>query len=302
MSVHRIAIAAIAAFVLIAIAPEAEGKSGVLITTCGQTVTTNAVLTQNLVCPGSGIIVGASGITIDLDGFVIRGDRSATHWGIDDVGSFGSVSVRNGVLRNFDRGFVAHADKVTVLDVVASGNVNYGLDLEGNFTKVQSSTVSGSLVGVYVQGNSASIKSVNASENTSVGIFVNGNSASIQSSTVSGNRKEGEIVQDGVEVLGTGGSIKSVSASGNGVGIAVFGDLVTVQSSNASGNVFTGIDIQGSGASLKANRTDANGFSNGDSDLNGLGIFVHDFITPPAGKNTARGNDNQLECVPALVC
>ena len=59
---------------IVVVAPEATGKGGTLITTCGQTVTTSAVLTQDLVCTVSGVIVGASGITIDLKGsFYNRG-------------------------------------------------------------------------------------------------------------------------------------------------------------------------------------------------------------------------------------
>jgi large repetitive protein len=270
-----------------------------LITSCGQTVTTSAVLTQNLVCVGQhGVIVGASGITIDLGGFVIRGDGS-NHDGIDDEGGFDSVTVKNGVLRNFL--FGVHgitADKLSATNLVASGNAASGLnDLNGNFAKIQSSNFSGNgILGLRVDGDSASIKSVSAFGNDNIGIVVQGNAASIQSATVSGN------TDAGIDLTGNAGSIKSASASSNGVGINVVGDSVVIQSSTASGNIFTGIDITGNSASLKSNHTDANGFPDGASDLIGLGIFVHDFTTPPAGKNTAHGNDDPLECIPALVC
>lgn len=66
----------IAAVVLVAVAPEAQGKSVTPITTSEQIVFTSAVLTQDLYCPGvSGILVGAPGVTIDLNGFVIRSDN-----------------------------------------------------------------------------------------------------------------------------------------------------------------------------------------------------------------------------------
>ena len=74
MKLHRFMLIAVGAFVLVAAAPEAQA-AGTPITQCGQTVTTNAVLTQNLVCAGDGVIVGASGITIDLKGFRLRGDN-----------------------------------------------------------------------------------------------------------------------------------------------------------------------------------------------------------------------------------
>lgn len=76
--VPRLLLIAVGVAVLVAVAPEAQGKGGTPITACLQTVTTNAVLTHDLYCPGSsGILVGASGITIDLKGFVIRGTASA---------------------------------------------------------------------------------------------------------------------------------------------------------------------------------------------------------------------------------
>jgi hypothetical protein len=76
-----VVVAAIVALVLVlvvVVAPEASGKGGTPITSCGQVVTTNAVLTLDLVCTGNGIVVGASGITIDLKGFTIRGDGDST--------------------------------------------------------------------------------------------------------------------------------------------------------------------------------------------------------------------------------
>lgn len=52
----------------------------------------SAFLTQNLHCPGSdGVVVGASGITIDLKSFRLRGDDTPAKFGIDDSGGFGKV-------------------------------------------------------------------------------------------------------------------------------------------------------------------------------------------------------------------
>ena len=49
-----------------------SAKAGVTpITNCGQVVTTNALLTQDLTCAGPGVIVGASGVTIALNGHVL---------------------------------------------------------------------------------------------------------------------------------------------------------------------------------------------------------------------------------------
>jgi hypothetical protein len=48
---------------------------------------------EHLYCPGQdGIVVGAAGITIDLKGFTLRGDRTGGNHGISDEGGYGRVT------------------------------------------------------------------------------------------------------------------------------------------------------------------------------------------------------------------
>ena len=67
---------------------------------CGDTITTNVVLTRNLDCTGDGLIVGAgvAGITIDLNGYALSGSGSG--YGIR--GGFSGVTIQNGKIRNFN--------------------------------------------------------------------------------------------------------------------------------------------------------------------------------------------------------
>src|SRR5262249_18417222 len=123
MSVSRLWAVPLA--LLLAVAPEGQAKSGTPITACGQIVTTRRFLTHDLYCSGSsGIVVGASGVTIDLKGFTLGGDGSF-HFGIDDNGGFDGVTVKDGVLRGFHRGVNAEsgADGFGVSDVVVTGSV-----------------------------------------------------------------------------------------------------------------------------------------------------------------------------------
>jgi hypothetical protein len=122
---HVVVVAALTAALVVAVAPEASGKGGTPISSCGQTVTMNAIVTQDLNCTNSsGIVIGADGITIDLNGHTIRGP--GYDCGIQDS-LFDKLTVKNGTLANFEEGvFAVSADGVTVSNVIAAGNVEAG--------------------------------------------------------------------------------------------------------------------------------------------------------------------------------
>ena len=288
-----------AAIVVLAAPAAGNGSSGVAITQCGQTVTTSAFLTQDLLCTGDGVIVGASKITIDLGGFTLRGDGGAPDSGIVDSG-FDGIKVEDGVVRNFGFGLAFDgADNVKVASVVVSG-ANTGIYVNGDSASITSSTASGNgFMGVQVLSASASIMSSTASGNLVNGFDVEGSSTAIKSSTASGNGNIGFYLHGPSD----SSSASSSTASVNGLsGFEIYGNSVSLKSSVASGNVTRGIFLQGDGAIVTGNRTDANGFKTGASDDVGLGINVNGFTTPPRGKNAALGNDNSAECVPAPLC
>ena len=300
MSRTGIWVGLVALVLIVVVAPEANGKGGTPVTSCGQTVTTSSVLTQDLVCTGAGIVVGASGITIDLNGFSLRGDGDPLDYGIDDAAGYDGLTVKDGIVRNFDDGIRATggADGVQVVEVVASGNASDGIIISGDSALVKSSTVDGNAsAGIEIAGVDGEVKSSTASGNRGEGIiFFNG--GRVTSSTTVGNGQG--FLMEGVPT-----EIKSSTASGNvGSGIVVLADSASITSTTASANGGEGIVIAGNGpATLKDNHADGNGFAGGSgSDLSGLGIDVEFLTTPPKGTNSARGNDDPGECSPALLC
>jgi large repetitive protein len=315
----RVVLLMAVASAIVAFGPEAQAST-TPITQCDQTVKTSAVLTRGLFCQGMpGIVVGASGITIDLKGFRLRGDNTSGDVGVDDLGGFDKVTVKDGVVRNFDTGVYASGDDLVVSDVVVSGNSLSGMVDVGSSAKITSVTASGNGTdGIAVLGSSASITSAAASGNGAIGIEATGDSASIKSSTASGNHNGflvghsaslKSVTASGNFAAGIGGvtisglSIASATASGNGTnGIVVSGPSVSIKSSTAFGNGENGIEVDGDAASLKGNHADANGFPGGASDLAGLGILVAFTTTAPTGTNTAEGNDDRAECDPAFLC
>jgi parallel beta-helix repeat protein len=68
---------------------------------CGQTITHSTTLKRDLTgCRGDGLVVGASGITIDLAGHAIRGVNAAGSVGIV-VDGHATVTIRNGRISDF---------------------------------------------------------------------------------------------------------------------------------------------------------------------------------------------------------
>lgn len=84
---------------------------------CGQTLTKSVKLKADLVnCPGDGLVIGGSGITVDLNGHTIDGvsEPSAScdrpehpTTGIANHGVYDEITVENGTIQQFDRGFDA---------------------------------------------------------------------------------------------------------------------------------------------------------------------------------------------------
>ena len=94
---------------------------------CGDTIKKNVKLTVDLTgCPGDGLVVGRSNITIDLGGQAIHRASGAAGVaeGIDNTGGFDGVTVRNGSIEGFTNGveFRDASDGVIAgLEVVDNG-------------------------------------------------------------------------------------------------------------------------------------------------------------------------------------
>jgi parallel beta-helix repeat protein len=99
---------------------------------CGATITADLTLTEDLTnCPGDGLIIGADGVTIDLNGHVIDGDGAqptanfaSGSAGIRDRDHTG-VAVFGGTIREFDNGVSLLGTRgATVRDLVISDIAN----------------------------------------------------------------------------------------------------------------------------------------------------------------------------------
>ncbi len=103
---------------------------------CGDTITADTTLDSDLVnCPNNGVVIGADGITLDLNGRLIDGDGTEfagcsqnefCDGGVVNDGHDG-VTVRQGSVRDFGTGvFVGRARHNRVLRISSSRNLFFG--------------------------------------------------------------------------------------------------------------------------------------------------------------------------------
>jgi parallel beta-helix repeat protein len=103
---------------------------------CGEVLTRDTTLDSDLIdCTGHGLVIGADGITVDLNRHVVDGDGSGLeHHGIDNGNGAGDVRVVGpGVVQEFGNGiFLANASDNLVRGVQVSRNRESGIRLEGD--------------------------------------------------------------------------------------------------------------------------------------------------------------------------
>jgi parallel beta-helix repeat protein len=113
---------------------------------CGDTITADTTLDSDLVdCPNNGIVIGADGITLDLDGHLIDGDGTEfagcaktepCDVGVANDGHDG-VIVRDGSVREFGVGvLVGGARKNRVVNISSTRHIFFGVVVGGSSRSV----------------------------------------------------------------------------------------------------------------------------------------------------------------------
>ena len=103
---------------------------------CGAVVTQDTTLTSDLLdCPGNGLVIGADGITVDLNGHTISGQIIPGSPGQIGIANRGhdDVTIRNGTVKFFDRGGVhlVGTDRNRVQDLTMDFFDEFSILLEG---------------------------------------------------------------------------------------------------------------------------------------------------------------------------
>jgi parallel beta-helix repeat protein len=120
----RIFIALALATAIFAVAPSTASAQPL---TCGQVITEDTMLENDLTdCSGDGIVIGAEGITLDLNGHTVTGSLCDTDCppnnGVDNTAGYDRVRILNGTIRSFEH---------SVALVGAEENILAGLTVGG---------------------------------------------------------------------------------------------------------------------------------------------------------------------------
>ena len=134
-------------------APAAQAATDVA---CGDTLMADTVLTEDLTCgAGDGLVLGASGITLDLGGHSITGaGMGNSAGGIRVPPGVDGTTIRNGTVAGFTEGIVIDSSAWTTVTHMAVTGTERGINIaNASWSTIIRNTVSGSwLDGIRVDG------------------------------------------------------------------------------------------------------------------------------------------------------
>jgi parallel beta-helix repeat protein len=222
---------------------------------CGATIVANLKLDHDLTCTGAGLIVGADGITLDLNGHTITG--AGIEAGIAVTGRT-DVSIRGGTVRNFAVAVRVNASSDLVIshnEFVENGE---GIDLQSgsvaNTIKQNSFRDSSTRAMMLRSGSAENDIKHNTFTNNRVGILVFGGVDNIlRNNIVSGSSVAGIRLN----VIATGNLIKHNLVVSNLAGI----EFILTPTGSATGNDLVGNKIELNDCGLKG-VTGGNSFDN----------------------------------------
>jgi len=210
---------------------------------CGQTLTESTIVENDLAnCPGDGLVAGADGITIDLNGHTIDGQTIPTGNGIA-ISGFDGVVVENGTITGFDVGvsIVLGADRTRVRDLRISGDgIGNGIEAQALRAAITGNTVFGRATGILVAGT-ATTTAGNTVKDNDTGILVGGSRPVVTRNTALSN------AGDGIQgVVGAAAITGNVANANGDDGIDVAGATrATLGGNRASFNTRLGIEADG---------------------------------------------------------
>jgi parallel beta-helix repeat protein len=231
---------------------------------CGERVMHDVRLDSDLNdCPGVGLIAGATGITIDLDGHTIDGTGRGTGI-VNGYGGNGrrDVTIEDGAVRGFKVGVRSSGRGTVLRHLTVTRNATGGVILRGSRCTVERSTVADNGYGHGISVTAADdcrLDRNRVSRHLGAGIATSRSSGiRIEDNRVYANRRAGILLSTTTDSV-----VERNSVLDNDVGISLFdrSDGNVVRRNSAAANI-TGIALTFGGA---RNRIESNSVSGSES-------------------------------------
>lgn len=237
-------------------APRAGARRAAL--TCGSTITTSTTLTADLTgCAADAVHIGASHVTLNLNGHLIGSNGSGATAVFVDSGATNAI-VENGRITRYNTAVLVQAASGKV-QAIRAWNNTFGVVVQSaDSTVVTGNTLFDNVAdGIRVfSGQKIQITGNALRENTGDGVFLE---AAAGNATISGNRAISNN-SSGIDVDGPGARITGNVANGNTVnGILVNDDSATIGANTASYNTKLGIDANAGDTDAGSNKATGNG-------------------------------------------
>ena len=242
-------------------------KPGGVTPTCQMHVTSSIQLGGDTsVCATSGLIVDADGITIDLNDFRVRGDRSAGHVGIDVQGHSG-VTIKNGVVSGFETGISSTGSGLKVQDVLVRDDTSYGALVAGDHATVSDSAfVDNGAAGLHIAGTKPKVTNSFFVSNIGAGVVAESDGGSFSNLVLALNDAGGFILSD----VGKGQLKNAIAADNDAAGVSIIAaptSSLTVAKSLSVGNDGAGFSVGTQATQVALSGNTAGGNFN-------VGVFV----------------------------
>ncbi|MEY2425003.1 MAG: large repetitive protein [Actinomycetota bacterium] len=255
-------VALTAAIVMLLTSPPARAESETTVK-CGQVVTRTIRLANDLRgCRVDGLVVGAGGITIDLNGHTLDGTSAAGPKNPHDcfcgvnVGEYAGVTVTNGNVTDFVSGVEVFGDRATIAGINATHMWDAGAMVRGgDGTRVVHQETDDAYWGVFMrEASHASVTGARVTRVQHSGIaLLYVADVLVTASDVDGQWAEGEA-DWGLEAISstrvafTHNTVRHIGGVGIGVGTRLRG---TADGVEISGNVVS-LSATGIGATTRA--------------------------------------------------
>ena len=266
-------------------ATAASAASGDESLTCGSLVTRDVRLTRDLVgCTGNGLMVGADGVDIDLNGHLISGTGPFVSLSGIDIDAYQNVRIRDGRISDFSRGVLGYGADGGRVEQVKVTRTLEGVNFEESTgVQVIGNRIVGNREGLVLRRTDRVTVAGNAVvDNDTTGITDIDSRANLHARNyVADNTFDGISLESAVDSVVAGNTVR-----GNGLdGIdAVVGSGVRYVGNRVSRNDENGIKDSGDGTVWGRNVAQRNG---------AVGLRADGADPVDAGGNLARRNGEQ---------